>query len=816
MHHTRHMIINYLKVAFRNQRRHKTFSFINVFGLAAAMTICLLIGLMLSDQRQQDAFQTHKDRIYRVLTGSPEFRNPYATSPFPLANELQKTEPSVQAVTHVIRGVGGDGVYKQHAVEMRGYFADPAFFNVFSFQLQAGDPNQALARPNSLVITAEMATRLFREENPIGKLIEFSDRGLNFLDQGEASSAKSWGLFTVTGVVADKNYKTHLPFDVLISAASMPALIADTLTYDSRTNWSNFYSTYTYALLKQNKSVADLNRGLAQIAKTEYVGKPDLKNTYFITQPLSAISPGILLGNEPTISLPRFVYYFLGFLAFVIMISAGFNYTNLSIARALSRSKEIGIRKVNGATRRDLISQFLIESIVTAFIAMALALILLYFIREAFIHLWANQYLHFELNGTGILYGFFLAGVIVVGLLAGFYPALHLSHIEPLKALRPSGAMGTGRLPMRKVLSVFQFVISLVFIISALLILKQSRHFLYFKYEFNPSGIVNVELESNDAEMAKRVMSHIAGVEAVSACEYIPVSGRSEGISLKAAGDTGEMKKLTSLRADEHFLTMLNLHLVAGVKPESNPYGVVINESAVRSLGFQTAGTAIGQTLITGKDSKATIYRIVAVVQDFHMGLDRSQIDPLVLINEPKDFKFLNVKIGSANIQLTLECMQKAWASFDPVHPLKYKFFDEQLAASSRGFFDMVSILGFMAFLAVTIACLGMLGMAVHTTERRRKEIGIRKTLGAPFLHIAYLLSREFGIILLIAITIAAPLSFFINNLWLRNFPNRVAFGWPTIATGIGIIVFLGGLTISLQTWRAARAKPTEAMKSDT
>jgi len=567
------MIINYLKVAFRNQRRHKTFSFINIFGLAAAMTICLLIGLMLADQKQQDAFQTNKDHTFRILTGSQEFRNPYATSPFPLAAEITRSVASVQAVTHVIRGVGGDGVYHQRSVEMRGYFADPTFFKVFSFGLQVGDPGQALKEPNSIVISSEIARQLFKNENPLGKTIEFSDRGLNFLDQGEASAEKSWGLFTITGVVADKNYKTHLPFDVLMSTASMNALIADSLMYDMRGNWGNYYSTYTYALLKPNKTIADLNLSLAEIVKAQYNGKPDLKSTTFTAQALTSISPGILLGNEPTISLPRIVYYFLGILALVIMISAGFNYTNLSIARALSRSKEIGIRKVNGATRSNLISQFLSESIATAIIALCLAIALLYLIRSAFIHLWVNQYLHFELNSNAILYGIFLAGAVIVGLLAGFYPALYLSRIEPVKALRPSGAISPSRLPARKILSVFQFVISLVFIISTLLILKQSRHFLHFKYEFNPSGIVNVELQSNNVKLAKRTLSTVPGVEAVSACEYIPVTGRSEGLSIKSASDIGQMKKLTSLRADENFLSVLSLRLIAGTNPGSDPLG---------------------------------------------------------------------------------------------------------------------------------------------------------------------------------------------------------------------------------------------------
>jgi putative ABC transport system permease protein len=809
------MIGNYFKVAFRNQRKHKTFSFINIFGLAAAMTICLLIGLMLSDQKQQDAFQLNKDRVYRVLVESPEFRNPYATSPFPLADELNRTVPAIETATRVVRGVGGDAIYQKHSTEMRGYFTDPAFFKVFSYVMDAGNSATALKEPNSIVITSAIAKQLFKGENPIGKTIQFSDRGLNFLDQGESSVSKSWGLFTVTGVIADKKYKTHLPFEVLMSTSTLPSLIADTLVYDMRSQWSNNYSTYTYALVKPNKTVADLNNGLAGIVSEKLPGLKGEKVVQFKGQSLTSISPGILLGNEPTISLPRIVYYFLGVLALVIMVSAGFNYTNLSVARALSRSKEIGVRKVNGANRRNLITQFLSESVSVSVIALCLAMIFLYLIRIAFIHLWVNQYLHFELNGSVLIYGIFLLLAIVVGLLAGLYPALYLSRIEPVMALRSSGSTAPGKLPLRKILSVFQFVISLVFIISSILIFKQSQHFLHFKYEFNPTGVVNVELQSNNLSVAKNALSTVPGVEAVSACEYIPVTGRSEGLSLKSSTDTGEMKKLTALRVDQNFIKVMELKLIAGNNLSNDNRSAVINQSAVTVLGFSNATSALGQTVITGKDSTAVIFRIAGVVQDFHMGMDRDRIDPLVMINEPGLFRFLNVRISSENMQGTLSRLKDAWAVVDPVHSFKYRFFDEQVAASSRGFFDMVSILGFMAFLAVTIACLGMLGMAVHTTERRRKEVGIRKTLGAPIRNIAYLLSREFMVILFIAIAIAAPLSFFINNLWLRNFPNRVSFGWDTIAEGILIITLLGGLTIGSQTIRAAHTKPTDAMKSE-
>jgi putative ABC transport system permease protein len=810
------MIFNYLKVGIRNFLKYKTFSLINVFGLAAAMSVCMLIMLMLADQRSYDQFHTNKDHIYRILSDKPDLKHAYATSPFPLADALRKEDPVVLGSTRLAMGIGGDAVYNKVFTELRGYFADTAFFKVFSFRLGKGDPGTALLAPNSIVLSADAARRLFRDEDPIGKTVTFTDRGLGPLGGNESSKAIGWGSYTITGVLEDANYRSHLHFDALFSASSLPLLITDKKLGDSRNDWQNFFQCYTYALLKPGKTGADLDASLTRLVRPHIAGISDLKGFNLKGQALTAISPGMLLGNESGVILPRVAYYFLSIIALVVLISACLNYTNLSIARAMTRAREIGIRKVNGAGRKNIVFQFLCESLLTALFALLLSILFLLFLRAAFVGLWLNQYFHFDLQAGWPVLIAFVAFALLIGAVAGIYPALYLSGFQPAKVLKSLAGIRPGRLSLRKILSVTQFAVSLIFIISTVLIFHQFTHYLKFKYEFTSNNIVNIPLQGNDYRMVARELNAVPGVDKISACEYIPSTGRSEGTNLKRADTKDEYISMTALRTDENFISLLQLPLVAGKGLPAGDTGryVLLNESAVKALGFNTPSTAVGTFLRPAGNDSSTV-QVAGVIKNFHLGLDHDQIEPLVLQNIPTLLKFVNVKIASADLRGTVSALEKKWRTIDPVHPFQYQFFDDQLAAVSQGLFDIVSILGYMAFIAITIASLGMLGMATYTTERRIKEVGIRKTLGGKELGIVMLLSKEFIQVLVIAILIAAPLSYFLNSLWLNKFPNRVTLGWDTILTGILILLIPGLAAIGSQTLRAARRNPVAALRTE-
>ena len=812
------MFKNYFKVGIRNILKYKVFSFINIFGLAVAMSVSMLIILMLADQGRYDQFHKKKDRIYRILSDYQGSRQPYATSPFPLARALKADYPIVEETTNLTPGIGGDAIYGQRLADMRGYFAEPSFFDIFSFELAMGDESSALSRPYSMIISSEMAYQLFNHENPIGKTVEFSDRQLPFPQRmdGVAASAEPWGSFTVTGVIDESAYVSHLKFDVLISSSTRQSLITEKKIEDLSNNWEWYFRSYTYVLLKNEKKTEDLSLALKDLVARKYADlKSDqVKGFKLEPQQLSAVQLG-LAGNDTNNRMPMLGYYFLIILATVIMITACLNYTNLSIARALTRAKEIGIRKVTGAAKKSLVFQFLSESIITALLALAMAVGLLAIIKPAFKGLWVNQYLNFELPSSVMVYVIFTGFALLIGVIAGSYPALHLSNYQPVQALKNLNNVQPGKLGLRKVLTVSQFVISLFFITTSILIFNQFKHYMQFDYGFHSENIINIELQGVNYQQLSNELSALPEVSAISATDIIPATGRSNGMRLKKVNSKeDDFVSAYLMNTDDNFINNLGLKIIAGANlPPSgettNKY-LVVNEATVKKLGYKFPDEIVGEVL----DGD---WKIVGVVKDFRYNLliNTHEIKPLALANQSAQFQYLNVKVTSTDLMATVEKLQSKWKNIDPIHPFKYEFFDDQLASTHKGIFDLVSILSFIAFLAIMIACLGLLGMATYTAERKTKEVGIRKILGAEDFSIALLLSKGFLRMLGVSILIGAPLSYFINNLWLQKFPNRVEFGWGTVFLGTVVLLVLGLITIGSQTLRASKNNPVDALKME-
>jgi len=815
------MLENYFKVSIRNIRKYKTFSFINIFGLSVAMSVCMLVMLMLADQRSYDQFHEKKERIYRILSDQENSRQPYATSPFPLATTLKAEYPVVEETTNLTPGVGGDITYNQQVIQAGGYFTDPAFFRVFSFDLEEGNKYTALEAPNSIVISKALAHQLFRNDHAVGKIIEFADRKLPFpvTHDGGGETAVAWGSFTVTGVMDVDKYRSHLKFDVLISASTQAQLYADEKVEDFSNNWEWYFRTYTYTLLAPDKTEGDLMLALNALASRKYVNtKADYaKGLRLYPQKLAEIQLG-LKGNDTNNRMPLEGYYFLGILAVVIMISACLNYTNLSIARALTRAKEIGVRKVTGANKKSLVVQFLSESVITSFLALAMALVLLLFVKPAFKGLWINKHLKFDLPDSVEVYIGFVVFALLTGLLAGIYPAFHLSRYEPVRVLKNLGNIGIGKLGLRKVLSVSQFVVSLFFITTSILIFNQFKYFLEFDYGFTSANIVNIDLQGNNYRKLANEWRSIPGVGAISATNIVPATGQNDNMHLRRSGEQGDYLEAGILHTDENFIDNLGLKVIAGKglpePTDSTGRYIVVNEQMVHVLGYKHASEVVGQVFENKWNNEPM--EVIGVVEDFRYKLliNSHDIGPLVLRNQ-QDYKVANVKIESPDLMGTLAKIESRWKQVDATHPMRYEFFDDQLATTHQGIFDVVRILGFIAFLSIIIACLGMLGMAMYTAERKRKEVGIRKVMGAENFRIAYLLSREFLKVLAIAIVIGAPLSYIVNNLWLQKLPNRVEFGFGTVFMGTVILLLLGLLTIGSQTIRASRTNPVESLRMD-
>lgn len=806
------MLANYFKTGLRNTFRYKLFSFINVFGLAIAMSVCLFVILLLTEQYDYDRFHPEKDRIYRVLSHRPETSMPAASTPPSLALNLRSGYASIDGAVNLTIGVGGDAVVENKAVEMRGFFTDENFFSMFGFGLLAGDRITALARPHTIVISQKVANALFADGNALGKTIDFYDRGLHYLKSGKDDQPVLWGSFTVTGVLDPQTARSHLRFDVLMSQSTQRLLVADKKLRE-RNGWDD---AFTYVRAGHKQTTAAVNAALQQEFKSSFGTNPDLKNFGLSAQPLTEITPGILVNQPPSFQLPSTAFYVLGFVSLVIMISACVNYANLSAARALTRLKEIGVRKVTGAMRRDLITQFLTESLLTNLFALILATGVVLIIRPAFTGLWLNRYLALAPDFDVHVFLYFATFALVVGLISGLGPALYLSRFQPLRALHSQSSFSKRKLGIRKMLNATQFVISLFFIVTSILVYRQYEYFLSFKYGFQPAGMINLALQGNDFERISHELYQTEGIASVSGSQYVPATGRTSGMELDDP-QGGAPLGFRHLAASPGFLENMGLALIAGrdLPPTADSIGrqVIVNETAARRLGFDNPANAVGTTVTQSWNHQT--FEVIGVVKDFWVKLPigGDALEPLFVQNIPHELSYANIRLVAGREQEGLAALERTWKRLDPLHPLKYSYYEEELASTHAGIYDVVSIVGFLAFIAVTIACLGMLGMVTYAVERRRKEVGIRRVLGAEQRSIILMLSKEFLWVLFLAVCVGSPLSYFINQLWLQAFPTRAPFEWDIMITAVTALVSLGLVVIGSQSLAAARQNPVSAIR---
>ncbi|MEO8861577.1 MAG: FtsX-like permease family protein, partial [Ginsengibacter sp.] len=543
---------------------------------------------------------------------------------------------------------------------------------------------------------------------------------------------------------------------------------------------------------------------------------PQVKESRLTFQPLTRINPGPIISNSPTNTLPLFVYYILGGLVLVILLTSCLNYTSLSVARSVTRSGEIGLRKVIGAYRKDLIIQLLCETLLTVFLSLLLANCFLFMLKGAFLGLWINQYLKFDLHFNVYVYAAFILFTLVISFISGIYPALKFSKARPLAVMKKDASPRYGKWGLRRVLTVSQFAISLIFIITSIVIYKQFKLYMQFDYGFNPKGVVNVDLQGSDFQLVKNSFKNIPGVKEVGGCAYLPATGRNDGLSLQVPGKDTSLNAI-DLSIDPAFLSALEIPLVYGKNMTAGgdtiSRFILVNEQAAKNFGFQQSRDIVGQNYVLNGQN----VQVSGVIKDFTFFLlfNGRNTGPLVLHDNPATLRYATVKIDAGNIAPVMKELSNKWRSIDPIHPMQYEFYVETLANTNKGIFDLVSVIGFLAFLAITIACLGLLGMAMYTTERRTKEIGIRKVLGASELALNFMLSREFLIMLGMAIVIAAPLAFLLNSYWLNFMVVRDDLTFGTILIGSLLLLLLGLLTIMPQTFKIARSNPIKSLRTE-
>ena len=799
------MLKNYFKIALRNVEKYKGFTAITVLGLALSMAVCLMILTFIWDQKQYDSFHTHADDIYRIISDEIEPDgeiDAVAATPAPLAAALKREVPGIETTTRLGQ-IRSQTVYAGKAVYLEGLYVEPSFFDMFSFTLESGAPSVILNNPNQILLTHTAAEKLFGSQDPIGEPVQL----------------EGYGDFIVGGLLTEPAGKSHLRFDVLAPLAS---LANSSRSYELE-DWMNNWKFATYLLVDDAETLARLEAVLPEISRQHYEGKET--RFVFHTQAVKDIALGPNLGNEiSTYSMPGVVVYFLTALGLIIMVSAGFNYVSLSVARAMKRAREVGVRKAVGARRTQVILQFMCEAVLIALISLVLAYALLSWLLPAFNSLWLIQFAEMEIDPARLfapaLLGLFVLFSVAVGVLAGLYPALRLSRFQPatvLKGLKaPRGF--SGRM-LRRSLTGSQFGVGLFFVITTVLLLTQFNYLRHADYGFTSQNILNVDLQGQSYDVFRAEVLRDPSIVAVSATSKLPASGSVSTINLRRE-DMQEPLETYQYAVDPAFIPNLELRLLAGRNVSAglasdSAHTIILNETAVYRLGLGAPAEAIGAFLKWGEDEREV--QVIGVVQDYHYDAITDPLGPMMLYYDPTSFHYANVRVQPGAMDAATAHVEAVWQKIDPIHPIDYTHFEAQLTDGPlhQFFTDIANIVTFVALLAVVISCLGLLGMVLYTVETRVKEVGLRKVLGANTRNIVLLLSREFLWLIGVAGAIALPLAWLGNGLWLQVFPQRIALSPWLFAGATALMTALALAVIASLTIRAANANPVQSLRHE-
>jgi putative ABC transport system permease protein len=798
------MLKNYLNMAFRHGTKHKLFTSINVFGLALSLSFCMLIIAILHDQNSFDTFHPRSDDVYRVLTsahrkdGDTEH---YASTPFPLGKVLEAEHPAVERVVQVARGLSTEARLGALRISVNGFFTDGAFFDVFGFTLAQGDPSTALDKPSSIVLSDETAQKIFGSTDAIGKSISFGN----------------FGEFIVTGVLTPKRHKSHLEFDALASLSTLPALERGGDAEPILTNWNNYYRTYTYVRLKSGHTAEELEAFLESVPARFY-GDLELESRdrgySFSLQRLDEITPGRLLSQSIGRGFPEIALYFLGALALVGMAAALFNYTNLTLARSLTRAKEVGLRKTVGASRGQLFAQMITESVLTALAALVLAIAILEIVLiPAFRSLEIVQAADLTLSFNPTIGVWFAVFTIIVGIVAGLLPAGVISSFRPAVVLKDISRVKVySGLTLRKMLLVVQFVLSLVLLILLTAMDRQVRHALTMDYGFDWHRKISIELQGQDAVRLASQLAQHPNVERMTALSHHPISSE-DGASDVRIRSSDERVPVRDYSVDANFVDVFRLKLVAGRNFDgtvSDHRAVLINERFAERFMLGTPQQAVGRSLILGDSVEV---QIAGVLKDFLFKPATYELEPLLLRSNPETWRALVAELRSGDVRETLRYFEQVWKKNDPFRAVQARRYEDIVDDAYTIVNGVAVVVTYLAAIAFTVSMLGLFGIVIYQVESRTKEIGIRKVLGAGTRNLIFQLARGEFIVLLVAAILAVPLALLITSEFLAVFPYRIDTGIGVVLPALIIVFGFAGTTVFWQTLRATRANPVKALK---
>ena len=785
------MIGNYLKIAFRNLRKNRTYSFLNIFGLAVGLTAFILIVLYVQHELSFDKYHENAGRMYRVVRDTRSFTPP------PLGPALKDNFPEVEATGRLIHSTSFVVSHGQeHFLEPEFFWADPEMFSIFSIPFIEGDPLTALKDPSAILLSQSAAEKFFADEDPMGKIL----------------AVNTQNNFVVAGIFEDMPANSHLVMDVVVPFGAYFLIYNDDVT-----SWMSNYC-YTYALLRGGTDPAAFESKIHPVIERPLYLQAGMKEPFpsiYQVQPVTEIH--LHSHREQEISVNNDIKYVLLFtsIAFLILFIACVNYMNLATARSIRRGKEVGMRKVVGARRGQLILQFLGESLATAFLAMGLSLIMIRFVLPAFNTLVERELSFNPVANPQLFLGLVLI-VVFVGLFAGSYPALSVSGFKPITVLSRSFSRSKKGSVLRNVLVLVQFSISIILIFGTLTVRAQLEFVKNAKMGYNREQIITLPVRDSsirrNIEAIKTELLRNPGIAAVAAAHRLPNDIDNFTSRDWTGRNPDEPITIYYNMADSDYVELFGLEIVEGrsfsKEYSSDPGGAfLVNETAVKVAEWDTV---IGRKMSHLGRQNGTI---VGVLKDFHLHSLHRPIEPLYLFYNPGSFSNLAIKISTADIPATLSYAESVMKRFSPGFPFAYSFFDEVFERAYLTEQRMGEIFSSFAVLAILIACLGLFGLAAFAAEQRTKEIGIRKVLGASSSRIFLLLSREFVRWVFFANLIAWPVAYFAMNRWLQNFAFRTHIGVAVFLVSGGAALLIATLTVSYQSIKSAQADPVGSLR---
>jgi putative ABC transport system permease protein len=809
------MFRNYLKVAWRNLLRNKIFSVINIVGLAIGLACFLLISLYVLDELGFDKFYDHSDRIYRlnadIRFGGADLHMPFTSDM--MGQVLKKDYPQIEEYARLYSSSGSKLIKKgnEYIDEPKVVHADSTFFRVFNLPAIAGDPKTALNDPNTVVVTESAAKKYFGTSDAMGKTLEISDRKKT--------------VYKVTAVIKDLPHNFHIPFEFYFSMKNVDYTWGQFLSHNFHTyillkkgidskafakNFTQYIDKYCLPEAKQFMRISSMDDFRKAGNKLEYSMIPVRDIHLYSDRPYEFLPSGNI----------QYIYIFSA-VALLILLIACINFMNLTTARSANRAREVGIRKVLGTERQELIMQFLTESTLMAILSLLIAIALAWLVLPLFNNISAKTMTMGSFFSPVIL-PLLIALPIGVGLLAGSYPAFFLSAFKPIEVLKGKLKLGTRSGGLRSLLVVFQFATSIMLIIGTIVIYKQLNYIQTRDLGFKKDQVlvINGVNTLNDNEKAfKNKVLEMSGVEGGSLSSYLPVTSSSRSdhsYSKEAVMDSKNGIDMQTWYIDYDYLKTMGMQMVKG-RNFSKDFGsdstaVIINETTAAFLGYSDP---VGKKIYTIGDSDKTIsYNIIGVVKNFNFETLHQNIGPLSFFLGTRG-ALASFKVNTTQVKSLVSQIETVWKSMAPGMPFSYRFMDESFNEMYRSEQRVGQIAMIFAVLAILIACLGLFGLATFIAEQRTKEIGIRKVLGASVQGIVRLLSKDFMKLVAIAFIIAAPLSGWAMHSWLNDFAYRIKLEWWIfgLAGILALAIALG--TVSFQAIKAAISNPVKSLRTE-